>query len=719
MARDELLDQLLLHNPVLDRRPATARATPQQEDDMRHWASRGLRRVRDLLDASLTRLLTFDELLQRHPGLNTAAHPTGRARQMHRALLTKLRPWSDTIASPALAALAAGDFRSAADGQVLCALRDARPKDRTVPAEVYEQQPSTGCLAPTGVERRLPARRNKSTPCSVVHLGEHPDHDHVPARPADDPHDVAAADAGRHTHLLLAPPGCRSCPDPRLIGWAAPATPARVGTVRLASATNRSITQTYAAQEYATPRVFEGSSARYAALLAGLSAPARERCIADIAAGIAHPAIPPDEALHLCITLHHGHMEGATKCAGDEACCSRCLANARSVEETAVHKYHACPEILHGVWQPVARAWHRATGDTLDLASQLLVITGLRRQPPHLSEDALKKWRDLEPAWRLLHSVVLLQVHRARCAAHAAYHAVPRRDPPKNAAPKAILAAIKHRFQQRLSHEHMRAVHTAGRATFQRHWVSTGVATDRGRGPRANLFVALPTTAHPAPGVHLRVAAAFVPGTPRRQPAAGWALSAHAVAADGTATLRFQAHGAVPARSTHGAAHVHVPPRHTQQAAQHTAAAAALRCLEQTPRLGRLGHITLTLSSPTTCLDLEAPTTLPVAQPAPPRAARTVRGKRQRVPAAPPQPHQRKRQHAALVDGNRATLALLRLCNNNNILLQTYQGAAPLDLYATAQHAASLADTHAHIQTATRRLSHPLWQQSRTWDPDD
>ena len=36
-----------------------------------------------------------------------------------------------------------------------------------------------------------------------------------------------------------------------------------------------------------------------------------------------------------------------------------------------------------------------------------------------------------------------------------------------------------------------------------------------------------------------------------------------------------------------------------------------------------------------------------------------------------------------------------------------------------AQRAASLADTHAHIQTATHHLSHPLWQQSRTWDPDD
>ena len=57
--------------------------------------------------------------------------------------------------------------------------------------------------------------------------------------------------------------------------------------------------------------------------------------------------------------------------------------------------------------------------------------------------------------------------------------------------------------------------------------------------------------------------------------------------------------------------------------------------------------------------------------------------------------------------------------NNNSIRLQAYQGATPLDLYATAQRAASLADTHARIQTTTRHLSHPLWQQSRTWDPDD
>ena len=48
------------------------------------------------------------------------------------------------------------------------------------------------------------------------------------------------------------------------------------------------------------------------------------------------------------------------------------------------------------------------------------------------------------------------------------------------------------------------------------------------------------------------------------KPAAGWALEANDIAADGTATLRLRAHGAAPACSTHGTAHPHVPPRHTR-----------------------------------------------------------------------------------------------------------------------------------------------------------
>jgi len=112
------------------------------------------------------------------------------------------------------------------------------------------------------------------------------------------------------------------------------------------------------------------------------------------------------------------------------------------------------------------------------------------------------------------------------------------------------------------------------------------------------------------------------------------------------------------------------------------------------------------------------PPSQPAAQPPPQRVSRASRSKRQRVPDAPQQQARRKRQHDELIVHNRAALLLLGL-NNNNVRLRTYQGATPLHLYATAQRAASLADTHAHIQTTTRHLSHPLWQQSRTWDPDD
>ena len=50
--------------------------------------------------------------------------------------------------------------------------------------------------------------------------------------------------------------------------------------------------------------------------------------------------------------MHHGHVEGATKCAGDRALCPRCLMH--RVEETAVHKYHECPVVADEVWKPLA-----------------------------------------------------------------------------------------------------------------------------------------------------------------------------------------------------------------------------------------------------------------------------------------------------------------------------------------------------------------------------
>ena len=231
---------------------------------------------------------------------------------------------------------------------------------------------------------------------------------------------------------------------------------------------------------------------------------------------------------------------------------------------------------------------------------------------------------------------------------------------PKRAAPKAILSAIRHRFQQRLSHEHMRATHAAStchdaRAQFHRHWIATGVATTRAHGPRANLFSRPPPTPPPAPGVHIQVAAAYLPATRVRPPTTGWALQAFRVAADAarTHTLHLRAWGAAPARSTHGLVHHDVPPKHTLQAAQHAAAAAALEYARQLSTQNI--STTITLASVTTLRDLQDPHD-PAAQPVQ-RPAGAAHGKRRRLHDGPPQIAGRRRPHAKLVARNRAVLA--------------------------------------------------------------
>ena len=165
---------------------------------------------------------------------------------MHAAFAKNLAPWAETIAAAPSPALAEGDFRFALDGQVLRALRDARSRDRSVPAEVYERQPNTSLIAPTGVERRLPARLDRTAPCHVACLNEAPDEE---AGAQDDTADgVAASDAMRHTHFLRAPAGCCPCPDPRTVSWTMPKTLTPARTVALASATNKDMALTYAAR---------------------------------------------------------------------------------------------------------------------------------------------------------------------------------------------------------------------------------------------------------------------------------------------------------------------------------------------------------------------------------------------------------------------------------------------------------------------------------------
>ena len=138
----------------------------------------------------------------------------------------------------------------------------------------------------------------------------------------------------------------------------------------------------------------------------------------------------------------------------------------------------------------------------------------------------------------------------------------------------------------------------------------------------------------------------------------GWALQAFRVAADEarTHTLHLRAWGAAPARSTHGLVHHDVPPKHTLQAAQHAAAAAALEYAKQLSAQNI--STTITLASVTTLRDLQDPHD-PAAQPVQ-RPADAAHGKRRRLHDGPPQIAGRRRPHAKLVARNRAVLVNLQ-----------------------------------------------------------
>ncbi len=122
--------------------------------------------------------------------------------------------------------------------------------------------------------------------------------------------------------------------------------------------------------------------------------------------------------------------------------------------------------------------------------------------------------------------------------------------------------------------------------------------------------------------------------------------------------MHLRAWGAAPARSTHGLVHHDVPPKHTLQAAQHAAAAAALEYAKQLSAQNI--STTITLASVTTLRDLQDPHD-PAAQPVQ-RPAGAAHGKRRRLHDSPPQIAGRRRPHAKLVARNRAVLA-----NHKNI----------------------------------------------------
>ena len=201
--------------------------------------------------------------------------------------------------------------------------------------------------------------------------------------------------------------------------WVAPQTNKPAQHTCLAYATTKQTRLTYLAQSWSEPRSL---ATRYAPMFAGLSQTQWLKRVGEIAGALTHWALPEEERHHLCVTMHHGHFEGAVKRKGDQALCARCLARGDRHEETVMHAVHECPESAE-VWAAIARTWEATTSDPLDTSSPILTVLGLRPRPsPEAPTQARKRFEAREPAWRLLHAVTLLKLHQARNRVHMAYH---------------------------------------------------------------------------------------------------------------------------------------------------------------------------------------------------------------------------------------------------------------------------------------------------------
>ena len=260
--------------------------------------------------------------------------------------------------------------------------------------------------------------------------------------------------------------------------------------------------------------------------LRGLSAQERNARLRRVAEALTHPAIPEAERHHLYVTMHHGHWQGGIKLRdeGDQRLCATCLMAGDRHEDTAVHVAHGCPT-ARAVWAAIAQTWQEATSEPLDVADPTLTVLGLRPEQPGRGDGrAGARFRDREPAWRLLHAVTLLKLHQARTRAHMAYHDPKGSREPRQTKPRHILRAIRQRCAHMLCYEHAKAVHssrTEPRAgprqgawyTFHRHWLATGVASmAKGGRPRLHLLTAAPPVSHAAPGsTHIRVGVALTP----------------------------------------------------------------------------------------------------------------------------------------------------------------------------------------------------------------
>ena len=145
---------------------------------------------------------------------------------------------------------------------------------------------------------------------------------------------MAAALDADEPHTALAPNGSPDLPDARTVGWRQKETATASRLVPLQGAGTAQVRAMLLAEKWQMPRVFEPGG-RHEAMLAGLTEEEKRARVGKIARGLGHWAIPQEEALHLCETVHSGLMIGAQKCSGDKALCAHCLKNGKRTEETA------------------------------------------------------------------------------------------------------------------------------------------------------------------------------------------------------------------------------------------------------------------------------------------------------------------------------------------------------------------------------------------------
>jgi hypothetical protein len=745
---EQLVEEPVHCNPYLSR-GTPKRASREQEREVLRWARAGVTRVKHVLAADGTRVATVEELVHAHPDLLTSQHPMGQLRIHLGAIAEDLQRWEAKLAKGLPGTLKRGEFRRDESGQIWETQRKAKGGEERVPAEKYTEHPNTGGLRRAGEAGSLPSLRGGSEPCVVLTTEPQPEE----AQGAETARRVRATLATDEPHTVLAPQGSRAAADARTIGWRQKGTATASRLVPLHGAGTCHVRAMLLAEKWTVPRVF-APGGRHVAMLAGVPEEEVKPRIGKIAAGLGHWAIPPEEALHLCATVHSSLMIGGKKCKGEKALCAYCLKNGKRTEETAAHLHHKCPKAV-AIWKKIVDDWNEKTGDSV-IADLTASVAGLRTCPDGVSGETRREWEACEPAWRLLHAVTLQEIYRARCRTHAAFHASPRHDP-KATGVKQIIRKIKARLQQRIEYEHAKAEnarrfsHEEGpMAAFQKHWVTRGAAIFTKAGPKVALLGPAQNREPPMKGgVHLRTAAVVEPAAGKRATSAGWLVSASDVGAEGGETPRLQAAGKVPtvaalgSRAPRGAA-----TKHTEQSTHQAAIWAALVYAGQCLAKGR--KVTLTVESVTALRNLHtAPTDASNPQEDAASGETSAHPPQRQGAARPTESNGNKRQRpnprpdlkrgrdgdgsasaggatparTALIEENKRMLKALSQRYPGHLELRAPLGATPLHLRMQAQTAARYEDILAHVTLtgAGSRDSRllPIWDQTRVWDPGD